>query len=81
MGNETYNIYSPRSGRWRLYDDVRDFLRLKTWNKLSWDDMKKIATMIGRIYNEEDWFLYKDEETLRRHNEYMKNQTMEQLNK
>ena len=69
--------YSPKSEKDKLYDDVRWFLHLKSWNKLSWEDMKKIATMIGWIYNPEDWFLYKDEETLRRHNEYRDNQSTE----
>lgn len=77
FGDERKSPYSPKSEKDKLYDKVRFFIHSKSWNKLSWEDMKKIADMIGWIYNPEDWFLYKDEETLRRHNEYMNNQGIE----
>ena len=76
LGDEIKSPYSPQSEKDKLYDDIRYFLHSKNWNKLSWEDMKKIAAMIGRIYNEEDWFLYKDAETLRRHNNYKNNQSV-----
>lgn len=78
-GDDVSSIISPKSYKVDLYDRIRIFIdsRIKNWNKLSWEDMKKIADMIGRIYNNEDWFLYKDEETLRRHNEYKNNQAIE----
>ena len=75
LGDKPKSPYSPESEKDKLYDKVRRFLHSKSWNKLSWEDMKEIATMIWWIYNPEDWFLYKYEETLRRHNEYMDKQS------
>ncbi len=76
-GNDIENANIRKDEKQRRYFDIRHFIHLcsKNWNKLSWEDMKKIADMIGRIYNEEDWFLYKDIETLCRHNEYKNNQS------
>ena len=71
LGDEQESLYSPKTENDKLYNKVRLFIQGRSWNKLLWEDMKKIADMIGRIYNDEDWFLYKDEETLRRHNEYI----------
>ena len=53
-----------------IYDDVRFSIPLD--RDLTADDMKKIAEKIGWIYNQNDGLLYKDTETLRRHNEYVK---------
>lgn len=75
LGDEYKNQYSLESEKDKLYNDIRYFLHSKSWNRLSREDMKKIATMIGWIYNEEDWFLYKDIETLCRHNGYKNNQS------
>ncbi len=44
----------------------------KQENGLTADDMHDVAEKIGWIYNEENGCLYKDKETLRRHNEYIK---------
>lgn len=57
-------------GNNRLYDALR--LSIPLDRKLTADDMKKIAGKIGWIYNPNDGLLYKDAETLRRHNEYLK---------
>lgn len=53
-----------------LYDALR--LSIPLDRDLTADDMKKIAEKIGWIYNPNDGLLYKDTETLRRHNEYVK---------
>lgn len=57
-------------GNNRFYDALR--LSIPLDRKLTADDMKKIAGKIGWIYNPNDGLLYKDAETLRRHNEYLK---------
>lgn len=56
-----------------LYDALRFSIPLD--RDLTADDMKKIADKIGWIYNQVDGLLYKDAETLRRHNEYLKHKT------
>jgi len=54
----------------RLYYAVR--LSIPLDRDLTADDMKNIAEKLGWIYNPNDGLLYKDAETLRRHNEYLK---------
>ena len=57
-------------GKNHIYDALR--LSIPLNRDLTVDDMKKIADKIGWIYNQTDGLLYKDAETLRRHNEYLK---------
>ena len=70
-GEQYTDNYKPeREGLYRI-------LCLKMHNKqkkgLSLEDMREVADKIGWIYNEENGCLYKDKETLRRHNEYTQN--------
>ncbi len=61
----------------RLYDEIRLLMHTKKDTGLTEQDMREIAGKIGWIYNETNGLLYKDKETLQRHNEYLKkiNQT------
>lgn len=51
---------------------IKIMMKYKQETGLSADDMREVAAKIGWIYNEENGCLYKDKETLRRHNEYVK---------
>ena len=42
--------------------------------------MREVADKIDWLYNEENGCLYKDKETLRRHNEYVKQEEKKNLN-
>jgi hypothetical protein len=61
----------------KLYDEIRFLIHGKKDSGLTEQDMRTIANKIGWIYNETNGLLYKDKETLQRHNEYLKkiNQT------
>lgn len=50
---------------------IKIMMKYKQETGLSADDMREVAAKIGWLYNEEDGRLYKDQETLRRHNEYI----------
>ena len=62
----------------RIYEDIRDDMMDKKSQDLTAKDMKEIADKLGWIYNEEDNKLYKDKETLRRHNKYLSSRQEEQ---
>ncbi|MBR3676901.1 MAG: hypothetical protein IKN71_07185 [Alphaproteobacteria bacterium] len=51
---------------------IKIMMKYKQETGLSADDMREVADKIGWLYNAEDGRLYKDQETLRRHNEYLK---------
>ena len=69
-GEEYSGNYNP-SGL-EIYSSLRIMMIQKQATGLSVDDMREVADKIGWIYNEENGCLYKDKETLRRHNEYVK---------
>lgn len=51
---------------------IKIMMKYKQETGLSADDMREVADKIGWLYNEENGCLYKDKETIRRHNEYVK---------
>ena len=55
-----------------LLTSIKIMMKYKQDTGLSADDMREVAAKIGWLYNQEDGRLYKDKETLRRHNEYVK---------
>jgi hypothetical protein len=61
------------SDKEKIYDYIEIMIHSKQDLGLTSEDMRTIAEKIGWLYNEENGFLYKDNETLRRHNEYIQN--------
>ncbi len=55
-----------------ILTSIKIMMKYKQETGLSADDMREVAAKIGWLYNEENGCLYKDNETLRRHNEYVK---------
>lgn len=55
-----------------ILTSIKIMMKYKQETGLSADDMREVAAKIGWLYNEENGCLYKDKETLRRHNEYVK---------
>ena len=61
-----------KPAREAVLTSIKIMMKYKQETGLSADDMREVAAKIGWLYNEEDGRLYKDKETLRRHNEYVK---------
>jgi len=57
-----------------IYDDIRDSMYDKKAQDITPEQMKSIADMLGWIYIPDDNTIYKDEETIRRHNKYLEQQ-------
>ena len=69
-GERYTDDYKPE--RERIYDIIRFKMHDKRKTGLNAEDVREVGEKIGWIYNEENGCLYKDKETLRRHNEYIK---------
>jgi hypothetical protein len=69
-GEKHSENYTPE--REPIYEMIRLKMHRKQSSGLLADDMREVADKIGWLYNAEDGRLYKDQETLRRHNEYLK---------
>lgn len=70
LGEELSKDYKPEQKV--VLTSIKIMMKHKQETGLSADDMREIAAKIGWLYNEENGCLYKDKETLRRHNEYVK---------
>ena len=71
-GEQYTDSYKPE--REAIYELIRLKMHSKQSTGLSADDMREIAEKIGWIYNQENGCLYKDQETLCRHNQFVKQQ-------
>lgn len=69
-GEKNTDGYKPE--REKIFDIIRFKMHGKRKTGLTAEDVREVGEKIGWIYNEENGCLYKDKETLRRHNEYIK---------
>ncbi|MBR1600356.1 MAG: hypothetical protein IJ677_02125, partial [Alphaproteobacteria bacterium] len=77
-GEKLSDDYKPE--REAVLTSIKIMMKYKQETGLSADDMREVAAKIGWLYNEENGCLYKDKETLRRHNEYVKQEEKKNLN-
>lgn len=77
-GEKLSDDYKPE--REVVLTSIKIMMMKKQATGLTAEDMREVADKIGWIYNEENGCLYKDKETLRRHNEYVKQEEKKNLN-
>lgn len=69
-GEKLSDDYKPE--REAILTSIKIMMMQKQATGLTTDDIREVGDKIGWLYNEENGYLYKDKETLRRHNEYVK---------
>lgn len=69
-GEKLSDDYKPE--REAVLTSIKIMMMQKQATGLTTEDMREVADKIDWLYNKENGCLYKDKETLRRHNEYIK---------
>lgn len=74
--DERYKIDSRFTPEGKAYMFIIDSMSDKKIQDITPEDMQSIADKLGWIYNPDDHKIYKDEETIRRHNNFLEYQKL-----